>query len=167
MNYHDIKYDDMLNGDGLRVTLFVSGCSHKCFNCQNPQTWNPNNGMKFDEQAKQEIFDQLDEDYISGITLSGGDPLHDDNIKEIKQLIIDIKQKYPNKTIWLYTGYCYNDLMCLYKDKYEVVKLCDVLVDGEFIDEMSDINYHWAGSKNQNVIDVQESIKQKQVISWQ
>ena len=164
MNYHDITHEDMNNGHGLRVVLWVSGCTHKCYRCQNPQTWNPNSGIKFDENAKSEIFEQLDKDYISGITFSGGDPLHDNNVIEIKQLIKEIREKYKDKTIWLYTGYTYNDLMCLYKDKYEVVKMCDVLVDGEYIDDLYDASYHWAGSTNQNVIDIKETLKQNEIV---
>jgi anaerobic ribonucleoside-triphosphate reductase activating protein len=161
MNYHDIKKDDMLNGYGLRVTLFVSGCNHKCEGCQNPQTWNCNSGVVFDLEAREEIFAELDKDYISGITFSGGDPLHENNIADVKELILTIRNRYKSKDIWLYTGYRYNDLICLYPEKYEVVKLCDVLVDGEFIKELSDVNYHWAGSINQWVIDVKKTIVNK------
>lgn len=166
MRFHNITHDDMKNGDGLRVVLWLSGCTHHCDGCQNPITWNPDVGVEFDKQAKQEIFNQLDKDYISGITFSGGDPLHDNNILEVKLLINDIKEKYKTKTIWIYTGYTYNDLMCLYPEKYEIVKMCNVLVDGEFIQEMSDVNYHWAGSVNQNVIDIQKSLEEGKVILW-
>ena len=102
MKYHNITKDDMLNGDGLRVVLWVSGCSHKCPGCQNPITWNPDDGLEFDESAWNEIKDQLSKDYISGITFSGGDPLHENNVKEIKELISKIRSEFPNKTIWLY-----------------------------------------------------------------
>lgn len=158
MNFHNITHDDMNNGDGLRVVLWLSACSHRCDGCHNPITWNPCSGIKFDENAKQEIFEQLDNDYISGITFSGGDPLHENNVLEVKELIKEIRVKYPTKTIWLYTGYTYNDLLCLYPEKYDVVKLVDVLVDGEFIKELADVNYHWAGSINQNVIDIKKTI---------
>ena len=104
MRYHNITKDDMLNGDGLRVVLWVAGCSHCCKECQNPITWDPNGGILFDQAAKKEIFDQLDQSYISGITFSGGDPLYVHNILEVTALAKEIKEKYPNKTIWLYTG---------------------------------------------------------------
>ena len=94
----------MLNGDGLRVVLWVSGCSHNCKGCQNPITWDPNGGLNFDEAAKQEIFDQLDKSYISGLTLSGGDPLHSANRVDVRDLAREVREKYPKKTIWLYTG---------------------------------------------------------------
>jgi anaerobic ribonucleoside-triphosphate reductase activating protein len=164
MNYHEIKKDDMNNGDGLRVTLFLSACNHMCKGCHNPQTWNPCSGNKFDESTRQEIFEQLDKGYISGITFSGGDPLHENNVEDVKSLIKEIKERYPTKDIWIYTGYTYNDLICLYPKKYEVVKLCNVLVDGEFIQELADINYHWAGSVNQNVINIAETLKHGEII---
>lgn len=91
----------MNNGDGLRVVLWLSGCSHHCFNCQNPQTWDPDSGIPFDELAKQEIFNELSKDYISGITLSGGDPLHENNLSEVLSLVEEILNLFPSKTIWL------------------------------------------------------------------
>lgn len=167
MKYHNISKDDMRNGDGLRVVLWLSGCDHRCKGCQNPITWNFNDGLEFDLNAKQEIFEQLDKNYISGITFSGGDPLHDNNLKDVLFLIKEIRNKYPTKTIWLYTGYTYNDLLHLYPDKYEIVNLCDVLVDGKFIQELADIKYHWAGSTNQNIINVKETLRNKgRIILW-
>ena len=106
MNYHDIKHDDMNNGPGLRVTLFVSGCDHHCKECQNPETWSTESGIPFDKEAKDEIFEQLDKDYISGITFSGGDPLNKNNRAEVFTLIHQIRNKYGStKSIWIYTGY--------------------------------------------------------------
>ena len=145
----------MLNGDGLRVVLWVAGCSHCCKECQNPITWDPNGGLLFDEAAKQEIFEQLDKSYISGITFSGGDPLHSANRLEVRNLIEEIKQKYPNKTIWMYTGDLWERIL-----HYPVMKNVDVLVDGEFIVEQKDVKLLWKGSKNQRVIDVQKSLAQ-------
>ena len=101
MKYHDITKVDMKNGDGLRVVLWVSGCSHHCKECQNPITWNPDDGIVFDDSAKKEIFDELEKPYISGITFSGGDPLYETNRTEIRSLMQEIRTKYPNKTIWL------------------------------------------------------------------
>ena len=163
MRYHDITKDDMKNGDGLRVVLWLAGCEHHCPGCQNPITWDPDDGLEFDDTAKKEIFDQLDKDYISGITFSGGDPLHPANVNGVLELIEEIKQKYPDKTIWLYTGYTWEQLFDSnnkpYSKRGEVVQNVDVIVDGMFVQNLLDVNYPWAGSRNQRVILVQETIK--------
>ena len=147
MNYHNIKHDDMNNGDGIRVTLFVSGCNHHCKGCQNPQTWSVNGGILFDSGALNEICAELDKDYISGLTLSGGDPLHPANRGTITEICKKVKYLYPHKTIWLYTGYKYEDVCDL-----DVMNYIDVLVDGEYIEELRDISLEWIGSSNQRVI---------------
>ena len=151
MNYHNITKDDMLNGDGLRVVLWVSGCNHHCFNCQNPQTWDENSGIPFDDNAEKELFEALDKPYISGITFSGGDPLYPNNRNEITRLAKRIKTELPNKTIWLYTGYKHEEVKDL-----EIMQYIDILVDGEFIQELADPKLHWRGSSNQRVIDVKD-----------
>ena len=158
MRYHNITKDDMLNGDGLRVVLWVAGCEHCCEGCQNPMTWDPNGGLVFDENAKQEIFDQLNQSYISGITFSGGDPLHCANREDVKNLMIEIKEKYPDKTIWLYTGDSWENIK-----HYPMMKYIDVLVDGEFKLALRDITLLWKGSSNQRVIDVQATLKQEDI----
>ncbi|MDE6739886.1 MAG: anaerobic ribonucleoside-triphosphate reductase activating protein [Lachnospiraceae bacterium] len=155
MRYHNITKDDMLNGDGLRVVLWVAGCTHCCKECHNPITWDPDGGILFDEKAKKEIFDQLDKPYISGITFSGGDPLHSANRLDVRELMEEIRQKYPNKTIWLYTGDTWEDIL-----HYPMMKYVDVLVDGEFKIDLKDTKLRWKGSSNQRVIDVQESLRQ-------
>jgi len=147
MFYHDITKDDMKNGDGLRVVLWVSGCSHRCKACHNPITWEPNDGLLFDEAAKKELYAELAKDYISGITFSGGDPLYESNISEITALSKEIKDLFPDKTIWLYTGYYYDEIKEL-----EVLQYVDVLVDGPFILEKKDDKLPWRGSSNQQVI---------------
>lgn len=145
----------MLNGDGLRVVLWVAGCSHCCRECHNPLTWDPDGGVLFDAAAKQEIFDQLEKPYISGITFSGGDPLHAANRPDVRNLMAEIKEKYPQKTIWLYTGDVWENI------KNDItMQYINVLVDGEFIVEEKDTTLHWKGSRNQRVIDVQASLKQ-------
>lgn len=154
MRYHNITKDDMLNGDGLRVVLWVAGCSHCCRECHNPVTWDPDGGLLFDEAAKKEIFEQLDKDYISGITFSGGDPLHSANRLDVKELMAEIKENYPDKNIWLYTGDNWENIM-----NYPLMKYVDVVVDGEFHVEEKDAKLLWKGSKNQRVIDVQKTLK--------
>ena len=186
INYHNITHDDMNNGDGLRVVLWLSACSHHCYNCQNLQTWNPDSGIPFDESAKQEIFNELSKDYISGITFSGGDPLHENNLNGVLELIKEIRISFPEKTIWLYTGYewgeltrydSYNgfislesylrkDVYELYTKRYQIIKLCNVVVDGEYIDGQKDLTLKWRGSSNQRVIDVNQSLTQNKVILY-
>lgn len=156
MRYHNITKDDMLNGDGLRVVLWVAGCAHCCKECHNPVTWDPYGGLEFDEAAKQEIFEQLDKDYIAGVTLSGGDPLHSANRMDIRDLACEIKEKYPDKTIWLYTGDVWEQVL-----HDPLMQYIDVLVDGEFMVEKKDAGLRWKGSSNQRVIDVQQTIRQK------
>lgn len=162
MRYHNITKDDMLNGDGLRVVLWVSGCEHHCEGCQNPITWNPDDGLIFDEAAKQEIFAELEKDYIHGITFSGGDPLHPKNVLDIYNLMREIRFQFPHKTIWLYTGYTWDEIR---KEYYRfLLPYVDVLVEGKFEKEKADLNYHWAGSTNQRVIDVQETRKKGEIV---
>ncbi len=155
MRYHNITKDDMLNGDGLRVVLWVAGCSQCCKSCHNPVTWDPDGGLLFDQEAKQEIFTQLDQPYISGITFSGGDPLHAANRLEVRELMEEIKASYPDKTIWLYTGDRWEDIL-----HYPMLQYVDVLVDGEFMEDLKNTKLLWKGSGNQRVIDVQKSLKQ-------
>lgn len=159
MNYHNITKDDMLNGDGLRVVLWVSGCNHHCKNCHNTITWDPNEGLPFDESAEQELFDALKNSYTSGVTLSGGDPLFPDNRETITALAQKIKKQFPQKTIWCYTGYLWEEVKQL-----QVMQYIDVLVDGKYVEELSDPQLHWKGSSNQRVIAVQKSLLADEVI---
>lgn len=164
MNYHDIKHDDMNNGPGLRVTLFVSGCDHYCNGCQNPETWSTKSGIPFDNTAIEEIFEQLNNDYISGITFSGGDPLNENNRVEVCSLIHQIRLKYgKSKSIWIYTGYTWEEIV---NTLTPVLLRVDVLIDGMFDKDLADVNYHWAGSTNQRVIDVQKSLEEKKVVLY-
>ena len=159
MRYHNITKDDMLNGDGLRVVLWVAGCDHACPGCQNPVTWDVEDGLFFGEDAKRELFELLERDYISGITFSGGDPLHPANVREVTSLAAEIKDKYPEKTIWLYTGDVWENIRTK-----EIIQYLDVLVDGPFVEALKDVKLLWKGSSNQRVIDVQQSLKQNTVI---
>ena len=171
MKFHNITPVDLLNGDGLRVVLWLSGCEIHCPNCQNPQTWDPNDGIEFDEKAKEELFSYLDKDYIAGVTFSGGHPLHPNNVKGVLDLIDEIRNRYPSKTIWTYTGYDFDKIVAeayleakknkkelsLAELRYHVLIHSDVVVDGAYREEEKDVNYHWAGSKNQRVIDVSKT----------
>ena len=193
MNYHNISYPDQNNGDGLRVVLWLSGCSHHCKGCQNPQTWDINSGILFNDYAKYELFRELCNDYISGITFSGGDPLNENNIEGVIQLISEIHTLFPSKTIWLYTGFTWEeltkDITRLYmldqllleehenkerfKDeeyvawlRFNILKNVDVLVDGRYVEELRDISLHWRGSSNQRVIDVKQSFERGEIVLW-
>ena len=186
MNYHNITYPDQNNGDGLRVVLWLSGCSHHCAGCQNPQTWDCNSGILFDKDAKEELFRELNKDYISGLTLSGGDPLYENNLNEVLNLVNETRVLFPQKTIWLYTGYTWESIMnrtsvctddfdyieetyidCLYEQRKNIIKQCNVVVDGRYIDSQRDITLKWRGSSNQRVINIQKSILKGDVVLWE
>lgn len=159
MRYHNITKDDMLNGDGLRVVLWVAGCTHCCQDCQNPVTWDIRGGIPFDQAAKEEIFTELEKDYISGLTLSGGDPLHPANRQDVAELVGEIRAKYPEKTIWLYTGFVWEVIGAL-----PLMEQIDVVVDGEFDRTLPDVQLKWKGSSNQRVIDVKRTLAEGKVV---
>ena len=166
MNYHNIKTDDMLNGDGLRVTCWVSGCNMRCFNCYNPQTWDFNSGIPFTEDTMQEILYDLSKPYIKGLTLSGGHPLDPHNALKVLEIVKRVKMVFPNKDIWIYSGYEWENII---KDEIlrEILKYTDVLVDGAYIDELRDISLPFRGSSNQRIIDIEKSLTENKVILWE
>ena len=159
MRYHNITKDDMLNGDGLRTVLWVAGCSHCCPECQNPITWDERGGIPFDESAKEELFKELEKDYISGITYSGGDPLYPSNRECITKLAKEVREIFPDKTQWMYTGFLWEAI-----ENLECMNYVDVVVDGEFEVDKKDVQLKWKGSSNQRVIDVQRTKKEGKVI---
>lgn len=184
MRYHNITTADMMNGEGLRVVLWLSGCTHHCYNCQNPITWDENDGLVFDKSAKEELFRELGKDYISGLTLSGGDPLHEANLDGVLELVNEFRLSFPNKSIWLYSGYTWEECQpfseegllkgsnfapnlqkILYK-RQQIITLCDVMVDGRYIDSQRDITLKWRGSKNQRVIDIRKSLQKGEIVLW-
>ena len=204
MNYWKIDKEDVCNGEGLRVVLWLSGCSHKCKGCQNPQTWDENSGIPFDEAVREELFRELDKDYISGLTLTGGDPLFEENLNDVLELVTKVNKRYnttqdtvyvrdkdnniltklsheirlslPQKSIWIYSGYKFED--CILKDKvceeniirslrYEIIKQCTVMIDGRYIDSQRDVTLPWCGSSNQRVIMIQESLQKGEIVLWQ
>lgn len=202
----------MNNGSGLRVVLWLSGCEHKCKGCQNPQTWDVNSGIPFDEKAKEELFRELDKDYISGLTLTGGDPLHPSNLDGVLDIVTKFNKRYRttqdivsnkdddhnmlneninkirllclNKTIWLYSGYTFEEcqpfseegilkpnnfapnLQEILKKRWEIIKNVDIMVDGRYIDSQRNISAKWKGSDNQRCINIKESLEQNQVILY-
>lgn len=159
MYYHNITTDDMLNGDGLRTVLWVAGCNHHCKGCQNPMTWPINSGIPFGPAAETELYSKLYKSYISGVTFSGGDPLHPLNRSMVFHLAKYIKKYIQGKTVWMYTGYLWEEVKDL-----PGMRWVDILVDGEFKEELADVTYCWAGSTNQRVIDVHKSLESGEVV---
>lgn len=147
MNFQKIESASLSNGEGWRVVLWVSGCSHHCPGCHNQCTWDPNSGKLFDEKAKEKLFEWLSKPYIKGLTLSGGDPLYQGNRKEITELCKEVKNIFPEKDIWLYTGYKFEEIKDL-----ETISYIDVVVDGEYIEKLRDITLPFRGSSNQKII---------------
>lgn len=167
MNYHKIEKTSIANGEGIRVVLWVSGCSLHCRGCHNPETWSFCSGRLFDDEAKRELFEALDKPYIQGITLSGGHPFEEHNRSTIYCLVKEIKEKFPNKDIWIYTGYTWEDIF--EKDIRGIQRILywtDVLVDGKYIDELKDLTLRFCGSKNQRLIDVQKTLKENKIVLY-
>lgn len=161
MNYSVIKYNDIANGLGVRTTLFVSGCRNHCKDCFQPETWDFKYGKLFDRQVEDEILQSLKPDYISGLTLLGGDPFEPENQRALLPFLLRVREQYPHKNIWAYTGYVLDqDLQEGGKSYCEVTRellsCLDVLVDGPFIAEQKDITLKFKGSTNQRVIDMKE-----------
>jgi anaerobic ribonucleoside-triphosphate reductase activating protein len=153
MKYSEITYPDVNNGEGCRVTLFVSGCSHRCKGCHNPETWNFDFGKDFNDDVKNRLFDIVSKPYIKGLTLSGGDPL--DSYDDVLDLVKEFRNRFgETKDIWVYTGYVIDDLLKLNKE--EILEYIDVLVDGEYIEEQRDVSLAFRGSKNQRIIKMRE-----------
>ena len=169
MNYADIKTVDVQDGTGVRVSLYVSGCHFHCKGCHNREAWDFNYGKKYTEETEKYILDLLDKDYISGLSILGGEPLEPANQEVLAGLVKKVKEKFPNKNIWCYTGYDFekNVLGEMYK-KFDYtprfLENVDVIVDGEFVEEKKLIDLKFRGSTNQRKIDVQESLKEHQLI---
>lgn len=160
MYYSGIKNNDIANGTGVRVSLFVSGCTNRCVGCFQPETWDPRYGNVFTDKVKDELFDMVDHPHISGLSLLGGDPLYEGNRKDVYKLLEDFNSRFGDKkTIWLYTGYDYVDLIydniksnSSPNDILDIFSMCDVIVDGPFIESMKDISLTFKGSANQRFI---------------
>lgn len=149
MKYLDIKTADINNGEGLRVSLWVSGCEHKCKGCHNPQSWNRNNGKEFTNETYDYLVEKLTTGVQRGLTIIGGEPLTDYNYPEVLKLVKRLKNEIPSLNIWVYTGYYYDEL--IEQDKLEIVDYIDVLVDGRYEEDLKDKTLKWRGSSNQNI----------------
>ena len=162
MRYNLIRKMDISNGPGVRVAIFLQGCEFHCKNCFNPETWDFNGGKEeFTDDTIKEVLDLCKEDHIKGLSILGGEPMHPKNIEGTTKLAKAFKERYPNKTLWVWSGFLFDKDL---KDK-EVLKYVDILVDGQYVDELHDFTLKWRGSSNQRVIDVQESLKQGKVIT--
>ena len=161
MNYLSISKEDMCNGMGSRVVLWVSGCEHRCKNCRSKFSWNHDNGSLFNQETLDELCQELNKDYHKGLTLSGGDPLSIKNREPIANLLGYIKTLYPDKDVWCYTGYTWDEIKDL-----KCMEFIDVLVDGKYIEEMSNPSPKWCGSNNQRVIDVKKSLNLDKIVLY-
>lgn len=164
MNYAGVKYCDIANGLGCRTVLFVSGCRNACKGCFQPHTWSFDYGMPFDEEIQQSIIESLKPSYVQGITLLGGDPFEQENQSALLPFMRRVKRECPDKDVWAYTGYIYDEDLILGGKKYtdcttELLSMIDILVDGPFIEEQKDIMLKFKGSANQRVIDLKKTIE--------
>lgn len=171
MKYANIKYYDVANGPGVRTSLFVSGCTHRCEGCFNEIAWDFNYGDEFNASIIDVILDSVKEDHIAGITLLGGEPMEKENQAELIKLLRQFKKLYPEKTVWCYTGYTYEEDFIQGARAYtevtkEFLNMTDVLVDGKFIISLMDIRLRFRGSSNQRIIDMNETRKNDRIILW-
>lgn len=172
MNYCNIKPCDIADGVGVRVTLFVSGCTHHCPGCFQPETWSFDYGQPFTEETQALLLKELAPGYVSGLTLLGGEPFEPENQKALLPFLKNLRQTLPEKTIWAYSGYTWEELTgetesrCRCEATDEMLALLDVLVDGEFIQAKKDITLRFRGSSNQRLIDVKATRKTKKITLW-
>ena len=172
MYYGELKKCDIANGIGVRVTLFVSGCTNHCPGCFQPQTWDFSYGKPFTTETAEEIFAELDKSYVDGLTVLGGEPFEPKNQPELLQLLRAVRQRYPKKNIWVFTGFRLDDELLrdgsyprgLYTD--QLLSCIDILVDGRFMEELKDISLQFRGSRNQRVIDLKKTLAAGEVILW-
>ena len=184
MNYAQIRSMDISNGEGIGVSLFVQGCDFHCKNCFNSKTWEFSKGQEWNDKTKNQFLKLIETPFIQRVSILGGEPLHPKNVQNVLKIVDEIRVSYPTKNIWLYTGYTWEEIWIKdniktadkVKDMREkairnlrrqVVRMCDVLIDGRYVDELRDISLHWRGSSNQRVINVQETLKQNQIVLWE
>ena len=184
MNYAQIRSMDISNGEGIGVSLFVQGCDFHCKNCFNSETWEFSKGQEWNDKTKNQFLKLIETPFIQRVSILGGEPLHPKNVQNVLKIVDEIRVSYPAKNIWLYTGYTWEEIWIKdniktgdkVKDMHEksiknlrrqVVRMCDVLIDGRYVDELRDVSLHWRGSSNQRVINVQETLKQNQIVLWE
>ena len=171
MHYGAIKKCDIANGEGIRVSLFVSGCRNRCKGCFQPETWDFNYGNAFTDSTAEEIFSAVDNPSVRGLTVLGGEPMEPENQKALLPFLLEYKRRFPQKTIWLYTGNLYEELTGNHRnhtdDTDELLSLVDILVDGRFIEEEKSIGLRFRGSKNQRIIDMAKTREQGKTVIWE
>lgn len=172
MNYAEIKTCDIANGPGIRVTLFVSGCTHRCQNCFNEETWDFKYGSPFTADTENELINALRPGYVKGLTLLGGEPLERSNQQGLLPFIRRVRKELPGKDIWCYTGYTYErdvlERMCAeWEETKELLSYIDVLVDGEFVQALKDLGLRFRGSSNQRIIDLPKSLRTGRTVLWE
>ena len=170
MNYADIKLFDVANGTGVRVSVFVSGCTHHCKGCFQPETWNFDYGERYTNETEDEIIESLRPDYVDGITLLGGEPFEPENQRELVKLLRRIKKELPQKTVWSFSGFTYEELTgdsrAVCEVTNEMLSMLDVLVDGEFVEAKRNISLRFRGSENQRLIDMNKTRKEGKIVLW-
>lgn len=173
MNYATIKWTDIANGEGVRISLFVSGCTHRCKNCFNQVAWDFSYGAPFDEKVEEQILNELESGYIAGLSLLGGEPLEPQNQLALYPFIKNVKARYPNKTIWCYTGFVLDEKDGTLCEKHkntdvtkDLISLFDVLVDGPYVEELKDIRLKFRGSSNQRVLDVKKTLQEGKCVLY-
>lgn len=164
MNYCNIKRCDIANGEGVRVTLFVSGCTHHCKGCFQPETWDFAYGDVFDTRAEDIIMSELEKSYVSGLTLLGGEPFEPENQRALLPFLRRVRDRFPQKTIWAFSGYTWEELI---PSSIPMLRLIDVLVDGEFVEDLRNISLRFRGSENQRIIDVRRTLETNVPVLWQ
>lgn len=184
IRYASIRNLDVSNGEGVGISLFVQGCPFHCYNCFNPKTWDFYGGKEWTEETENKFIELAKRPYIKRISILGGEPLAKENLDGVLKLINKIRVLLPEKTIWLYTGYTINIYECYNSDhtefsitpkstyysdrmRYDIIKKCDVLIDGQYIDSQKDITLKFRGSKNQRIIDIQKSLKENEIVLWE
>ena len=160
MRYNKIRKMDISNGPGVRVSIFVQGCTFNCKNCFNPETHDFNGGEEFTDDIIEKVLSLCEKDYVEGLSILGGEPMHPKNLEGVTKLAKKFKQKFPNKNLWAWTGFLFDNYL---KDK-EICKYLDVLVDGQYMEELHDPTLKWKGSSNQRVIDVKKSLKNNEIV---
>ena len=170
MHYGKINKCDIANGEGIRVSLFVSGCRNRCKGCFQPETWDFQYGNEFTEKTAEEIFSAVDNPSVRGLTILGGEPMEPENQKAILPFLREFKTKFPEKTVWIYTGNTYEELTGEHRTHTEhteeILSLIDILVDGRYVEEKKSLGLRFRGSKNQRVIDVNETLKNQEITIW-